>query len=383
MGAPGRHWARAGPLALAALCLFACQPAAAPFQGAPGRTRFAIQPPPLPGLLSADYTFRFYFLGQLPVQAYATYMQSSNAIASAVLTCREGLNQVVLDATLHFSDGSTQLGHAAALFSCVHEADTAVNLVVSILRTGAYGDADLGALALATSCDSRADLKGDDALAVCASSSCGDASAAFVFTNYCRALDGSAPTWLACGAPADWTLLGPLGRAQLPVPAQDGSWAFSVAALGVLQLPIIDPTLTDSTGKLRVWAGTATPRVALTRSHGALTQQVTPQTAPFAALLDVSASAHALLEIRHPTGGAQAYGWAAFAPCDRAALGIPSWPGLFAVDLRLVSPGAAKVYLGPQIAGIATKSATCTAVLAADGMPGVQCTAASALGSTP
>ncbi len=349
----------------------ACAGCAQPKPGSPpaGRSQFALQTPSLPGLTSVDYTLHFWFLGAVPPLAYDTYLASSaSGSVFAILPCfsdRSGLNQVRADAVLHFAGAPDLAGSASAIFSCQQSLDTPVSLVISAVRGTGVGYGDIAGLAAGVSCQSAINLRGDSYLAVCAESTCGDSGAVFLFTNSCRALDGSAPSFWACGPPTDWTLLGPLASSAFTL-VRDGTFRFGIAAPPAVKLSAPDPTLTDASGNLLVWGAVATPAATLIRSGGAVTRSTldATRTASFAARLQAAGGPPLLLEVQGGAAGAALFAWTPLGPCLAPAAGVASLPGLFVVDVRLASPAVATLLLAAAPAGPASQRSSCTATAA-------------------
>ena len=394
--APGSTHRRS--LALAA-CALACacsqrreaQPALVPG----GNTTFVVQSLSLPGLLRVEWDLKFWFLDTAPPVQYGSYTATSvqqGGRVTAILACLTGpagtgQNQVQATALLYFAGQAQPVqGSGTALFTCVRSMDSPVSLVIAIRSPADLGFVDVSASASGMSCSSKIDYKGDDWLAVCGSASCGDAQAAFVFANACQGLDGAAPAYWACGAPADWTLLNILAESQFPVPPGDGAWSFGVSALPHAVILPADSTLTDANGNLLVYKQVPTPLATLVRTagqnHGAIDAG---RFADFAAELGLPAATvggptpHQLVLFRNLAAGASASAGMRFGTCDVAAAGTSSWPGLYVIDLRLGDAGKLSVILSAQPSGLAAKSATCTAERAADGTPQVTCTPAGPL----
>lgn len=393
--------ARRATLAVAAAATFAACTKAAPAPAIPvgeGRSHLVVQAPASAKILSIDYTLRFWFLGQEPAVQYFTYQlvtSRTDGQAQAILPCvagptGSGLNQLQVEAVVHQDGKPDATGTASALFTCERNGDTPVNLVLFFFNDGdgGFNDVDVGASAV--SCTSRTELRGDSFLAVCASSSCDANGAAWLFSNSCSALEGGFPDSWVCGRGADWTLVGPLARAQFAIPAADGLWKLGVAALGQLRFSAPDLSLTDAAGNLRIRKNVPTPTALLQKISGAIVRRELDgaRKATYAAELVTPAppgvaAPHVLLALSTTAAGTTAAAWTRFGPCEVPAQGVASWPGLFPVDVRLTAPGAARVILAGAPDGVATRSASCTAGLDAGGAPTVTCTAAAALGGTP
>ncbi len=346
----------------------------------------------MPNLLSVDWDFTFWYLGATPAKQYNEYKVSSTAQGghvSPTLPCitddsGTGTNQVKAVAQLWFSGQTKPVqGTGTALFTCSRSLDVPINIVISVQLPLNSGFGDLGALVTGVSCNSRVDWKGDEWLAVCGNSSCGDSEAAFLFENQCQMVGGGAPSFWACGAPSDWTMISFVANAQFAVPPGDGSWTFGISALPQLSLPAADPSLTDSTGTLMVYSNVQTPTATLSRVQGVNQSAIaTQRTADFAAILTLPAQSiggdlpQQLLAVRNSPAGASATSLTRFGACDVPVLGTQLWPGLSVIDVRLRDAASADVLLSTDAGGIASQRAVCTAVRANDGTPQINCSAA-------
>lgn len=351
-----------------ALACAACAKGPGPEPTPSGRSRLLLQTPDAEGLTSVDYTLRFWFLGQTPPPEYLTRRVTSVTPGDEpllILACRgdgNGLNQVRADAVLHFAGAPDLAGSATAVFSCAPGADTPVNLVITVFTVGPGGYVDLGLGAAAVDCRSTVEQRGDGFLAVCGAASCGDPGAVFLFATSCRALDGSAPAFWACGAATDWTVLGPLASSAYVVGA-DGTFVFGIAALPQRKLAVPDPTLTDLAGNLLVWGAVATPEARLVREDGTTVSATLKSTraATFAARLQAPGGPPLLLELDAGDGGTAAIAWTRFGMCNVPVAGTPWYEGLWALDVRLADAATATVIFASAPAGIATQRATCAA----------------------
>jgi hypothetical protein len=359
------------------------------------QTTFVVQSLAIPGLVRVDWNLKFYFLESTPPAMYSEYPVSSGMEGgrfTAVLPCLTnasgtGQNQVQAVAQLWFTGQTAPVvGTGTAIFTCVRSADTPVSLVISIRLPADAGFNDVIGKVNGISCASKIDYKSDAWLAVCGASSCGDAQAMFLFANACQSLDGTSPDFLACGSSTDWTLQGVLAASQFPVPSIDGAWTFGVTALPSQVLTPPDLTLTDATGKLRVYKQVPTPSARLLRASG--TNQGTidaDRFADFAADLVLPATApgagtpHQLLELRNGLNGSAASVWTSFGPCDAPTAGVQGWSGLYVIDARLHDAASVDLILSAQPGGLASKKARCTAIRGADGTPQISCTAAGSL----
>ncbi len=373
----------------AAAALVACKRAPAP-AAARAQGSFSGQLVGIPNLVSVDWDLKFWLLGSTP-QLYDEYQTSSTLPGgqfAAVLPCLapsgRATNQLQATAQLWLEGQSAPVAaQGTALFTCVTGLDAAVNLVLTVSVPGSDGFTDPTGIVAGVSCVSKVDWKSDTWLAVCGSSSCGDAEAVFLFANSCQDLTGSAPGYWACGWPTDWNILSTLATSQFAVPARDGQWTFGIAATPQLQLGAADPTLTDPSGNLLVFQGVPAPRATLTRTGGANAGSISAaRVDDFAVSLSLAAQGAGgpapaqLLEIRNGASGASAAALLPFSPCDAPVQGAASWSNLYAIGARLQSPGTASLLFAAQPGGLAIASATCTAQWGAGAAPQISCTSA-------
>jgi hypothetical protein len=380
-------------VALMALALCACRSGSRP-DAAGGQVRLHLEPGGIPRVERVDYVLRFYWLDPPEPLLYnevgAESAENGGELV-AVLPCRTtadgaGLNQVVVEAAVHLEDVAAPVrATASTLFRCVHAADVAVNVVLSLSGPLNAGFVDLGVGPSAAVCQSKAELRGDADLGVCAESSCDDRGALFLFTNQCTALGGRAPLYWACGLPADWTILDRLAQAHVPIPPGDVELSYQVLALDPLRMAP-DPTLTDGDGFLRVWGAMPNPRAVLTRIAGEPRATLTARrVADFVADLEVAPLAggepapRVALVVRNSPAGARPFFWTRFGVCDRPVLGVLLYAGQTAIDVRLASAREVTLTLSAQTSGVATAQARCRTTRAADNGPAVTCDAAGPL----
>ena len=153
------------------------------------------------------------------------------------------------------------------------------------------------------------------------------------------------------------------------LPLRDGTFAWQVVALDRLRLAAPDPSLSDASGNLRVFRGVASPAARFVRAGGR-NQPVEVQAArtlDFAAELetpDVAGTVplpHPLLTLRVGTAGTDVSWRVRFGACDTTPQGTSTYPGRFAVDVRLRSPAEALLFLSPTAGGLVTHVASCRA----------------------
>ncbi|PKN54268.1 MAG: hypothetical protein CVU56_27485 [Deltaproteobacteria bacterium HGW-Deltaproteobacteria-14] len=315
---------------------------------------------------SIDYTITFTYLESDPPDTYSVQEYTSvvhNGQLITILPCRTGsdgtgYNQADVDAVVHFFDeeiGDVNV-HASAIFECVRNADTRVNILLNIAEQLDTGFGDLVIAPAGTLCSKKTDWKPDTYLGVCADSQCGDATAVFVFASDCQTISGGDPVYWFCGSPTDWDVrsntYGTSAISYFPVPDTDGHWEFGVIALDPMRMAQEDPTLTDPEGYLRVWVGIASTHAELDHENGHLVQgtgQATATLLDFAAILDVppqqpgQPSPQVLVYGNNTDEGVNVSFRTMFGPCDQPVQGTALYDNFQVADVRL--DGTSKVQL--------------------------------------
>ncbi len=386
--------ARAAWTWISLLSLAACHTST---PGIQAHNHLHIQTLQMPGLQSVQWDFQFWFLDSSPAQNYLE-TQATGAEVDGTYLCLVGAggtghNQVQATVTLTFIGQSTPIvGKGAALFTCKTGVDTPIDIVIPLQIPATDGYPDLDAQATVVSCTPpQLQWKGDDWLAVCGTSSCGDSNSALLFSQSCSGTSGFAPELWTCG-PSDWTQTihataqPPYSTAvsQFAVPPGDGTWTFSVAALAQLTLSQPDLSLTDANGRLLVHADTATPTATLVRQGGVATAgAVSTRYADWAIELSIPAGSSGtttqLAVFRLDASGTHASVWQSFGACDAPILGTSSFTGLFAVDARLVDSATVELFFASQPGGLVSQTAICAAIRQADGTPQISCSNAGPL----
>lgn len=387
----GPTGARRALAALTVAALFAACGTAEPDAPAPevGQARLALSAPNSSGIARIDYTLTFTFLQATPPQVYLVEEYSSARHGGelvAILPCYTtgagtGINQVDVVAEVHFDgDAEPVTVNASAVFECVRNADTRVNIVLNLVGALNAGFVDLDIAASGTLCASKVDFHGDGHLGVCPDASCGDAEAMFLFANTCQAVGGGAPEFWVCGAPTDWIVSQYLANSQFPVPQTDGRWEFGVVALDKLHMIQDDPTLTDAEGFLKVWTGVASTRAVLERQGGEnvlAESRVTMR--DFAAELRVppqsagQPSPRLLLLGTNATEGARITFQGEFGACDLAVQGTDLYAGFRVADVRLDGPSKVRLLMTDAVVTYVRTVATCEAGWDAADRPTVVC----------
>lgn len=315
---------------------------------------------------SIDYTITFTYLESDPPDTYSVQEYTSvvhNGQLITILPCRTGsdgtgYNQADVDAVVHFVDETIEdvSVHASAIFECVRNADTRVNILLNIAEQLDTGFADLVIAPAGTLCSTGVDWRPDTYLGVCADSQCGDASAVFVFKNDCQTISGEPPVYWYCGSPTDWDVRsntpGTSAISYFPVPDSDGHWEFGVIALDPLHMADDDPTLTDPEGYLRVWVGIASTHTEIDRVNGQLVPEIVlghTTLLDFAAILDVppqqpgQPSPQVLVYGDNTDEGVNVAFRTMFGACDQPVQGTALYDNFQVADVRL--DGTSKVQL--------------------------------------
>lgn len=357
------------------LVLSACGADSAPATGPTGSARFALELPDTGVIERVDYTVRISFLEASPPvvnleESYSSVTFGGELIA--ILPCTtgadgDGLNQVDVSAKIWVRGRAEPFdASAAAVFTCVQNADTVVNLVLNVIAQLFGGFVDIDAMVGGTLCSSKVDMKADGYLGVCPRASCGGGEELLVFANECRAVQADVPTYWICGAPADWQVVGNRANAFFPVPEGNGAWTFGVIALDVFQMSQPDPSLTDAGGQVKVWAGLSAVRAYFERQAGeTVRRENAPFNYEFAAELAVPPReagqpiTHLLLLVDQDVLGARVTWQRHFGACDVPASGVSLYPGLKALDLRRDGNQAARLVLGDAVTGYAISEARC------------------------
>ncbi|TNF26339.1 MAG: hypothetical protein EP329_21410 [Deltaproteobacteria bacterium] len=315
---------------------------------------------------SIEYTIKFTYLEEDPPDTYSSQEYTSvvhNGQLITILPCRTGpdgtgWNQADVDAIVHFQDETMEdvNVHASAIFECVRNADTRVNILLNIAGQLDTGFADLNIAPAGTLCSGKTDWKPDTYLGVCPNSQCGNSTAVFISASDCVTISGEDPVYWFCGSPTDRDIrqndYGTSAISYFPVPDTDGQWEFGTIALDPYRMAQEDPTLTDPEGYLRVWVGVAQTHAIVERENGHLvsgTGQITTTLLDFAAILDVPPQApgqpspQILLFGNNTDEGVNVAFQTRYGACNQPVQGIALYDGLQVADVRL--DGTSKVQL--------------------------------------
>ena len=364
--------------------------------GGLGQARMALDVSDPTKITKIDYTIVFTYLESDPPDSYSTQEYTSSVHGGqlvAVLPCRTaadgtGINQVDIEAVVHF-DPSTSITQPvtvrqAAVFECVQNADTRVNVTLNIVSALPAGFVDLNIAPAGTLCAGKVDFKGDGYYGVCADSTCGDAAAIYLFANTCDTVSDTPPVFWTCGSPTDWDLYSATANSYansfFPVPSHDGQWVFGLIALDPARMIQSDPTLTDDDGYLRVWNGVASARAYLDRLNGQIVRtERTEQILDFAAELSVppqnagEPSPKVLVFGDNNDEGANVSFQTAFGPCDQPVQGTSLYENFRVVDVRLDGTSKVRLLLTDSFATFIKSVATCEAGWDAANRPTVTC----------
>lgn len=345
---------------------------------------------------SIDYTITFTYLESDPPDTYSVQEYESvvhNGQLITILPCRTGpdgtgYNQADVDAVVHFVDETMEdvTVHASAIFECVRNADTRVNILLNIAEQLDTGFGDLVIAPAGTLCSQKTDWKPDTYLGVCADSQCGDATAVFVFASHCQTISGADPVYWYCGSPTDWGVrnddIGTSAISYFPVPDADGHWEFGLIALDPLRMADSDPTLTDEEGDLRVWVGITSTHTELDRENGHLLPGTGASTATlldFAAILDVppqqpgQPSPQVLVFGNNTDEGVNVAFQTMFGACDQPVQGTALYDNFQVADVRLEGTSKVRLLLTDPSFTFVRSVAVCEAGWDAANRPTVTC----------
>lgn len=369
-----KSWAGA---ACAALVLGACGSSAKTDDPTLGRVGFAIEFPDGVDIEYVDYEVDLTFLEEQPPETYLhreTHETRRGGELTEVVPCHTtssgtGLNQVDITAYVKVpSRDEPYKLQSSAVFQCKRNADTLVNVTLSLL--GAYdgGFVDIDAIPIGTLCSSAFTQHADTTYGVCGEAACGrgDGEDYWVFASHCESLQAQTPTFWICGSPADWNVNFEDATAYFPPPQHDGQWSFGVVALDGYTMAQADPTLTDPSGKLTVWTGASGTKANLTRTNGHVVANGSePEVYLFAADLELAPDqvglpvTHVLMLVHETSIGSRIAYQTKFGACDQPALDVSLYPGSPMIDVRRESADSVKLILADPATGFATLVAHC------------------------
>lgn len=363
---------------LAALCALGCGGDGASAGGNIGVARYKLELPNAGVIDRVDYTVRITYLETDPPTATLEENYSSVDFGGELLTilpCTtgadgDGLNQVDITAKIWVKgDDKPFDAKASAVYTCVRNADTLVNVVLNVIDQLNRGFGDIDLMVGGTLCAGKTDFKADGYLGVCPQATCGRSEEVWIFANECEAVQADTPTYWICGDPADWQVVGKRAVAYFPVPEGSGSWTFQVTALDMFQMRQPDPTLTTADGTVKVWAGLSASRAELVRQgRETVRDENAPYVYDFAAELALAPQAVGqpapdllmLVKNAGSTGLGATVTWQRrYGACDVPAAGVTLYPGLKAIDLRRDGNQAVKIVFANIGSGFAVSSARC------------------------
>ena len=362
-------------LALLLSPLAACGPDGGAGGGNVGTARYALELPNSGVIDRVDYTVRITFLETDPPTPTLEENYSSVAFGGELITvlpCTtgadgDGLNQVDITAKIWVKGDETPFdAKASAVYTCVRNADTLVNVVLNVIDQLDRGFVDLDLMVGGTLCSSKLDWKADGYLGVCPQATCGRGEEVLLFANECEAVQADTPTYWTCGDPADWQIVGKRANAFFQVPEGSGTWKFGVIALDVFQMRQPDPTLTAADGTVKIWAGLSAVRAELVRQgRETVRKENGPYIYDFAAELALAPreigqpSPELLMLVKNDELGARVTWQRRYGACDVPTAGVTLYPGLIAIDVRRDGNQAAKITFANLGSGFATSSARC------------------------
>lgn len=367
-----------GLLALLAMVgVAACGQDAQPSTKALGTASFALDLPNAGIIEKAEYDVRISFLETNPPTPTLQETYSSVSFGGELLSiipCTtgadgDGLNQVDISAKIYVRGRAEPFtASAGAVFTCVRNADTLVNVVLNVIGQLDNGNVDIDVMVAGTLCASKVDMKDDSWLGVCPDAKCGNSDELFVFANTCEAVQADAPTFWICGDPADWKVIGGRADAFFPVPQHNGDWTFGVTALDVFKMGQADPSITAADGTVKVWAGLSASRAHFVRQGGQTTRRENgPVVYEFAAELAVAPrgagqpAPELLLLVRKDSQviGSRVTWQRRFGACDEPAEGVTLYPGLKVLDVRRDGNQAVRITFADPDTGFASSTARC------------------------
>jgi hypothetical protein len=344
-----------------------------------GRTNLALSVPPGADIERVVYRVRVTFLeSNPPVQ---TVLEEYESVAlrgqlTTVLPCRTlpsgvGLNQVDIDALIYVPGREEPYrATGTAVFVCKRNADTPVNILVTVISQLDGGFVDIGLCINGIACSTKVDTTSTDGfLGVCPGSLCHpDGGAVFRFATECETVYSPGASFWICGDPSDWTIGGRVAIADYPIPDRDGAWRFGVIAFDACQMPQVDATITDENRIVKVWRGVAVQYGELERVGGInLTPEAITRRIDFAAELKVPPRADGLpspellLLIEQQALGVRTWFQTRFGLCDVPTSGVELYPGVAIIDVRRDGPSAVNLYLGDSETRLVSLVARCMA----------------------
>lgn len=356
---------------------------------AAGQASLSLTLPNASMISRVDYRVTISFLESDPPQV--TLVEEYSVVQyggelTAILPCTTlptgtGMNQVEIEADVFFRnrDEPVRVG-AIALFECVRNSDTLVNIVLNLVQALDAGFVDIDVAASGTLCAGKVDYKGDGYLGVCADASCGDSESVFLFANTCQAVSGNEPIYWVCGTATDWTLSGSLATSRFPVPDTDGTWSFGLIALDPLHMVQTDLSLTDEEGYLKVWAGVARTVATLTREGGENhAEDPVTEVRDFGAEIQVPPQAPGqpsptlLLTVHNDDDGAHVRFQRAFGPCDQEPEGLSFYDDYVVRDVRRDGPNRLRLLMTDRQVTWLNTVAECEGRWTEAGAPGLVC----------
>lgn len=369
-----------------------------------GRTNLALSVPPGADIERVVYRVRVTFLeSNPPVQ---TIVQEFESVAirgqlTTVLPCRTlpsgiGLNQVDIESLIYVPGrDEPYVATGTAVFVCKRNADTPVNILVTILSQLDGGFVDIGLCINGISCSTKVDTQlTDGLLGVCPESLCNpNSGAVFRFATECQTVYSPSASFWICGDPTDWTISRHIAIADYPIPDRDGEWSFGVIAFDACTMPQVDATITDENRVVKVWRGVAVQYGELDRVGGInLTPEAFTRRVDFAAELklpprdDGLPSPELLVLLEQQALGVRGRFQTRFGMCDIPTSGVELYPGVAIIDVRRDGPAAIRLFMGDSETRLVSLVARCMATwdeTGANPAPAVVCGAPEPFISAP
>lgn len=402
---------RAAPRLLVALCAFFLPMlAGCPSEGVVGpaanlsRAELALSVPPGADIDRVTYKVRVTFLESNPPIQTVEEEYESVAIRgqlTTVLPCRtkpdgEGLNQVDIDALIYVPGREEPyVAGGTAVFVCKRNADTPVNILVTVVSQLDGGFVDIGLCVNGISCSTKVDTSiPDSIIGVCSESLCNpNGGAVFRFATECQTVYSERPTFWICGDATDWLIRNRSAISDFPIPDSDGAWRFGVIAFDACIMPQVDLSITDEDRVVKIWRGVAVQYGELDRVNGVnLTPEATTRRVDFAAELIVAPrepeqpSPEVLVLIEQEALGVRTRFITRFGLCDVPTLGVDLYPGVAIIDVRRDGPSAIQLLMGDNETRLVSLEARCMTTWDESGpspRPSVVCGPPNEFGSPP
>jgi len=349
----------------------------APQAGNISRAALALSVPPGADIDRVEYKVRVTFLESTPPVQTVSEVYESVALRgqlTAVLPCRtlpsgQGLNQVDIEALIYVPGRvEPYIAAGTAVFTCRRNADTPVNILVTVISQLDGGFVDIGLCINGIGCSTKVDTSlPDSVVGVCSESLCNPlGGAVFRFATECATVYAASPTFWVCGDATDWLIRNRTAISDFPIPDADGDWRFGVIAFDACIMPQVDLTITDADRVVKVWRGVAVQYGELDRVGGInLTPEATTRRIEFAAELKVPPRApdlpgpEVLVLIEQEPLGVRTRFITRFGICDIPTQGVELYPGSAIIDVRRDGVSAIELLMGDNETRLVSLVARC------------------------